>query len=351
MKKYKACVVGDLAIGLNIYSGQTVKTRDYYQLLCERYGEEAVTSIDTRFWRQAPLKTLVALIKACVRSENMVLLLCKNGRKTILPICVLLKWLLRYKILFSIIGGSLMDDFDHEWITRVSMQACDVLYTETRALQQFLQDRRYAHVEYAPVFSRRKMVGEHPSADSFQLPYRFCTYARVCREKGISIAIDAVMKVNQLAGKVVCTLDIFGEPTDDYKEEFTQKVEQSGGVVVRKGFLEANQAIPVLSQYYMMLFPTYYDGEGFPIAIVECMKAAVPVIASDWHFNAEVIKDGETGLVYQPDQKDALVEKIQYSISNAGEIMRLKRGCLKNAENFEPNQVLSHLYQCIATKA
>lgn len=42
------------------------------------------------------------------------------------------------------------------------------------------------------------------------------------------------------------------------------------------------------SEYYMMLFTVYYEGKGFPIAIVECMKSDVPVIASNRHFNSGV---------------------------------------------------------------
>ena len=38
-------------------------------------------------------------------------------------------------------------------------------------------------------------------------PYPLCTYSRVCKEKGISDAIDAVIEVNKRANRVVCTLE------------------------------------------------------------------------------------------------------------------------------------------------
>jgi glycosyltransferase involved in cell wall biosynthesis len=48
----------------------------------------------------------------------------------------------------------------------------------------------------------------------------------------------------------------------------------------------------VLRDYFALLFPIYYIGEGFAGTAIDAFSAGVPVIASDWKYNSEVIKEG-----------------------------------------------------------
>ena len=56
---------------------------------------------------------------------------------------------------------------------------------------------------------------------------------------------------------------------------------------------DSNYAI--LNSYDMMIFPTYYAGEGVAGVIVDAFIAGLPVIASDLGSCREVISDKETG--------------------------------------------------------
>ena len=48
------------------------------------------------------------------------------------------------------------------------------------------------------------------------------------------------------------------------------------------------------------------DREGTPLALIEAAAAGRPVIASDVGGVADIVVDGETGLVFPPDDEDAL---------------------------------------------
>lgn len=348
MKKYKIAVIGDIGQGEPVYNGQTAKTRDYLFYLSKRYGACAVCSVDTRHWKKKIISKTISLLKVMFSSQVLVLVLGKNGRRTILPLALLLKPLTRNKILFSIVGGSLMYEFDGEPKTVSYLKKVDENYVETKKFEDFLTNKGITNVRYSPVFSKRKSINdENLLKESAKKPFRFCTYSRVCKEKGISRAIDAVNEINKQADDTVCELDIYGVPQDDYKIEFETKISESRGNVHVYPYLDDSNAIETLSKHYMMLFPTYYDGEGFPIAIVECLKAGVPVIASDWHFNSEVILDGETGLIYQLDKQNELENKIKWAIANSDEVLNMKYKCLERALLFEPNQALSCVYDKI----
>jgi hypothetical protein len=54
------------------------------------------------------------------------------------------------------------------------------------------------------------------------------------------------------------------------------------------GSVPTEQAVNVLKDYYMHLFPTTWSGEGFPGTFIDCYNAALPTIASDWAYNTEL---------------------------------------------------------------
>lgn len=343
-KTYKISVIGDIGVGEPVYNGQTAKTRDYIYYLSKRYGTTFVNCLDTRYWKRHIVKKIVLLFKAMIKSEILVLVLGKNGRKTILPLTCALKKFTKNRILFSIVGGSLMYEFESEPKTVKCLKKVDANFVETKVFRDFLKNRGVENTYYAPVFSKRPGIKNLNFYGIKQRPFRFCTYSRVCKEKGTSTAIDVISKINKIAGRIVCTLDIYGFPTEDYKQEFEDKVKRNRECINVYPYLDDTNAISVLSTHYMMLFPTYYSGEGFPIAIIECLKAGVPVIASDWHFNSEVVLNKCTGLIYDLNKKDGLFDSIMWAINNENIVLEMKKNCLKRAREFEPDIALSSVY-------
>lgn len=348
MKKYKISVIGDVGLGEPVFNGQTAKTRDYIYYLSTRYGKNKVNYVDTRYWKKKIISKIFLLTKAMFSSETLVLVLGKNGRKTILPLTLFFRRFTHNKILFSIVGGSLMYEFENEPKTIGYIKKVDENYVETKTFLDFLHNKGIENVNYSPVFSKREGIRDSNRLnDAMTSPYRFCTYSRVCKEKGISSAIEAINEINRAAGTIVCELDIYGHPQEDYREEFESKVNEAKECVHVFPYLDDTNAIKTLSEHYMMLFPTYYSGEGFPIAIIECLKSGVPVIASDWHFNSEVVLDGQTGLIFQLNENNALIECIRWAIENPEKIYEMKKYCLEHALSFEPDVALASVYEKI----
>lgn len=351
MRKRKLTVIGNIALGKPVHNGQTAKTRDYIHYLTNRYGKEFVNYLDTDNWKKKFLLKSLQLIAVMIQSETLVLVLGSNGRKTILPLVALLKPIMKNKVLFSIVGGSLMYEFDKEKRTQKYMKMIDGNYVETKQFLEFLRTKGIKNAYYSPVFSKRKGIKDLGVLEkTVSEPYYFCTYSRVCREKGTSNAIQAIINVNKEKGKLCCVLDIFGVPQDDYREEFEELVSNAKGAVRVFPYLTDANAIETLSEHFMMLFPTYYSGEGFPIAIVECFKAGVPVIASNWHFNSEIVRNSKTGMIFELNDVNALEKCIMYAIEHSDEILKMKRNCIQEAKLYEPDKALQSIYKRIEDK-
>lgn len=343
----KIAVIGDFAEGTKIYSGQTAKVRDYYYYLKKKFGDEYVLYVDTNGWRKRYIKIFLSVIISCFKCENIVLLLCGDGYgiKILLPIILLLKALTNHKIYFSIIGGGLLNSYEKRKILKKQFEKLDVIYVETKKMQKYLEKKGHKNVYYAPVFSKRKGISINNLNQKYHEPFLLCTYSRVIKEKGISDAIDAVNEINKRKGRIICLLDIYGPPIENYADEFNKKVSESADFVRNQPLLEDKNAIYELSKHYLMLFPTYYSGEGFPIALIECMKAGLPVIATDWHFNSEIIDNNKTGVIYNRKEKNKLSEIIEKLIDNPEKVYEMKKCCIKKSFEFEPDNILEHLYQ------
>ncbi len=74
--------------------------------------------------------------------------------------------------------------------------------------------------------------------------------------------------------------------------------------------------------------------EGFGLAVVEAMACGIPVIASDIEGLNEVIRNGESGLLFKKGDSGDLAEKIRVLLDDKALIERLKKGGLARARDF-----------------
>ncbi len=342
-------IVGDFAQGMPLYSGQTAKVRDYDYYIRKHFKNSYIYSIDTHYYKKDFFNILFSLVRACSRCNSLVLLLCGDGYgiKTLLPLIIILKKLFKFKIFFSIVGGGIVNDFDTKFILKKWLKCVDNIYVETNKIKDKLISNGIGNVKCVPVFSKRKRIENIDIAMFEHKPLRLCTYSRVCKEKGITDAIKSVIEVNKHFGHMVCMIDIYGPPIEEYKNEFNHMIICAEGAAINRELLTDDNAIEELSKHYLMLFPTYYEGEGFPIAIIECFKAGVPIVATDWHNNSEIIKNNFTGIIYNKNS-DCDLSKILISLlNNKKSVYKMKENCIKEALKYDPDNILESVYNDI----
>ena len=85
------------------------------------------------------------------------------------------------------------------------------------------------------------------------------------------------------------------------------------------GFHE--RAIGLLLDFDVFLMPSRF--EGFPLTVLECLHAGVPVVAYDVGGIAEAITDGETGYVVEYGDETALVDRSEELVTDAGRRERM----------------------------
>ena len=87
-------------------------------------------------------------------------------------------------------------------------------------------------------------------------------------------------------------------------------------------------------------------GENLPIAILEAMAAALPVVATRVGGVPEVVVDGETGLLVEPEDAAGLAEALDRVASDEAFRQRLgQAGATRIVEHFDARSMARQMVE------
>lgn len=337
----RVSVIGHFAFGRDASNGQTIKTKVLTNELTRRLGEDEVGTIDSFGGVKALIKAPFRVFSALKKSDNVIILPAQNGIRVYGRLLPLFRGLFKNKkIHYVVIGGWLPRFLERHKGLGSALKKFDGIYVETNTMKHALEAMSFENVRVMPNFKELKTLTCDELVYSNSEPYKLCTFSRVMKEKGIGDAVDAVRSINEKMGRVVCTLDIYGQVDSAQTEWFDELKKTFPDYIRYGGLVPFDKSVETLKDYFALLFPTYYEGEGFAGTLIDAFSAGIPVIASNWRYNAELVDDGETGTVYSLDEKDALENALRYAIDDAIKFNNMKITCLKKATDYSPSKVV-----------
>lgn len=341
----KIGIIGHFAFGYQLLDGQTVKTKTLYTSLKQDLIFKEVKTVDTFNWRKNILKLIIKTLNILANCSNIIILLSQNGMRVFFPLLYFLNTIFHKRIHHVVIGGNLPELIikNKNWIKYLN--SFEGNYVETRSMQMVLKKIGLNNVYLLPNFKDLNIIRENELIHEYNQPYKLCTFSRVMKEKGIEDAIEAVTVVNRIVGKTVYILDIYGQVESNYEETFINMINDTPDFINYKGMVPFNQSVEILKEYYLLLFPTYFDGEGFAGTLIDALSAGVPSIASDWRYNREVIEDGKTGRIVPVMDIKALSDVLLYYAENPLEVFNMKKQCIYEALKYTPEYVLKQFIE------
>lgn len=320
----KIAILGHFGANKLFNDGQTVKTRTLASALSS--AGVAVYPIDTYDIKHSPFRFAWRFGASIFHCKKYVVLLSINGRKILFPLLYGLAKILNKQIYHDVIGGKFADEVVENPRLKKYICAFESNWVESHFMVEKLQAQGVKNATYVANF---KLISPLPASklpEKPNAPLRFCTFSRVVKEKGITDAIQAVAQLNQK--NLLATLDVYGPVAKEYETEFEKLCAQYKNFCTYGGIIGAEKSVETLKVYDMLLFPTYWPGEGMPGTVIDALCAGVPILARRWMYCDEMIIHQKTGLVYDFDKPEKLSEWLNYAVSHAPEIHAMKSACL-----------------------
>lgn len=222
------------------------------------------------------------------------------------------------------------------------------LMVETKLLYRSFHPVLDQKVHYVTAY--RPMSQQPMSAASIEevngqdrLRLVFVSWVR--EEKGVSTLLEALTKLSdEEQGQTHCL--IYGPVVSEYQSRFDELLRSTscaayGGTLANSAVLETLQGCDVL------VFPTYYQGEGYPGIIVESMMAGIPVITTNFRSIPDMITDGENGLLIDPGDSDGLVAAIRLLMADRQKAKQMGAANHARSAEYDMRRVLPELVRII----
>ena len=337
----KVCIIGHFGFGDNMANGQTIKTKSVTTELENQLGVDQVIKIDTHGGVKVLPKIVFQMVNAFKKCKNIVILPAQNGIKVFVPLCNVLNKVFHRRLHYVVIGGWLNDFLDDNKYLEKKLRSFKGIYVETNAMRMVLIERGFCNIYIMPNFKNIKILSEAELIYRTSEPHKLCTFSRVMKEKGIGEAIDVVSFINEKYNRTVFTLDIYGQVDSEQIEWFENLKSSFPPYVSYKGLVPYDRSVEVLKEYYALLFPTYYAGEGFAGTLLDAMAAGVPAVASDWKYNSEIVIPGKTGYLFRTNDFKSFCDNVEKSLDDSWN--KMKQTCIEEAGYYSPDKAISVL--------
>lgn len=343
--------IGSFANGLPARDGQTIKTKILYSEIKSKGIFKKSLITDTYNWKNKPFKLILQSLAGILKSEYIIISFSKNGMKLYFPFLYYINKILNRKIYHFVIGGDLPQKVscNKSWPKYLKSFNCN--YVEIDDIKKGLEVYDIRNCKVIPNFKRLNIVKRDEVMIDFSIPFKVCTFSRICKEKGIEDAIKAVSETNKTLGKVCYELTIFGLPDTVYKEEFEKLKDSFPSYIRYGGLVDFHKSTDILKDYFLLLFPTYHKEEGFPGTLIDAFAAGLPVIAADWNYNSKIVKDKITGRIFKVHDVRNLVDILLHYNQYPKEVIQMKYNCIETAENYLPDIALRTFYDDLGITA
>lgn len=146
---------------------------------------------------------------------------------------------------------------------------------------------------------------------------RILFVGNVIERKGLHALLNALTSVGQNTA-LSCKLDVVGSLTIDatYVKTIQKQIAVNGlsSIVRLHGALDNDPLKRLLRQAHVLVVPSSY--EGFGIVYLEGMALGLPAIGTTAGAASEIIADGETGYLIEPDDSTTLAARLATLANN-----------------------------------
>lgn len=333
----KIIIIGNFGYYDNDLNGQTMRTRTIYKSLAVHNDKFKTVVFDTSQFMQYSLgkKTLVLFklfINLLLASKAIIMPGQKSIRK-ILWLLYVMNTVFLKKFFVITIGGWLNDYIEKNTFIFKYLKRAEFIFVQTPSLKEELKKKGLKQTVYFPNY-RIYNKNDIPVQKKGYSLKNIVMYSRVTKSKGIIDGITAVNSYNKTDNNIPLNLDIFGPIDKEFKDELYDILKYSENITY-KGILQPDLVRRKLSRYDLLIFPTYYEGEGHPGTLIDSFFAYLPSITSKWKYNEDLVVDRYNGLLVNPKAPDEILEKLLILRDNPILLKEYSYNCRETSEQYQ----------------
>jgi len=223
------------------------------------------------------------------------------------------------------------------------LRGTDGILAQTQRLRHDLSKMGVPNVHYLPGCRPLTPVTETARQRSGAL--RIIYLAHVSRLKGPLYLLEALRLLKQMCDREVAC-DFYGPLHNEIQDEFMQSLAATPGARYC-GVAEAGTGPQLISQYDLLVLPTYYDTEGHPGVLIEAMLAGVPVITTNIRTLPELVADGVNGFIVPTQDSAALAEAICKLAVDPDLQQRMGEANHRRSREFRADVVVSQMLRIV----
>ncbi len=332
--KRKLIFIGPLLLGQVPIGGDVSKNR----LFVSRFSEifDKVYAFDTIECRRnlfALLKMILSLI--FIRNAKVVVS-CEISAAKVIDFLYYFR--VQKEVFYWVVGSGFVYRIEDGTVSPKHYHFLKAILVQSPKMVEPLKEKGLKNGIYIP---NSKPIYDIPIKRHDEEQTKFVFLSRILPEKGTEYILDCIERLSAEGYSKKVSMAFYGVIMNGYSN-LQERINQYTNVEYKgKLNLTSEKGYEELASYDAMLFPTYYEGEGFPGVFIDAFIAGLPVITTDWHFNTEVITDKKTGYIIPPKDKDALYKKMKEVVDNKELIVKMRHACKEEAKKFDRNVVLS----------
>lgn len=331
MGNQKVLVLGFFGYENNQIDGQTIKTREIFNLVNDKLDSTNVFYFDTQSLRSNKLlflKLFVLLFKV----NKILYLPGKNNLQSFFPVLSTVCKILKKDLIYIVVGGWLVEFLNSNRKFIEGLKRCKCILVETSFLKEnLLKKYNISNVLLFPNFRQHNFVPKLSACDENN--FKIVFMARIMLEKGIDYIFNFAKSIddNDLANRI--SIDFYGQINKSDEQYFLSNVAKFR-FMSYKGVVEPKAVFETVSHYDLLVLPTFYEGEGFPGTIIDSYIAGVPVLVSNWKQLPEFVEINKTGFLFNLDDQVQFNEKISFAIGNCTQINTMKINSYKKSRSY-----------------
>lgn len=143
----------------------------------------------------------------------------------------------------------------------------------------------------------------------------FLFLGNLMRQKGVLTLLDACAILKNRNQSFKC--HFVGAASKDLPQsEIDSKIQELNlhDCVVMHGPMYGEEKEAILQKQYIMVFPSFYHNECFPLVLLEAMKNKMPIISTREGAIPDMVIDGQSGILVEKKKSDELAVAMQQFI-------------------------------------